>query len=145
MQKVTKSFSREQVQATWYLVDLEGKVLGRAATKIAEVLRGKNKATYTPHADTGDFVVVINAKKVKLTGNKATQKNYYRHSNHIGGLKTIPYEEMLAKHPDEVIHQAVKGMLPKTDLGRHLLKKLKVYADASHPHAAQQLQALPLA
>ena len=128
----------EFVDKKWYIVDAEGKVLGRLVTEIANILRGKNKPVYTPHVDTGDFVVVINAEKVKLTGKKLIQKVYYRHSGYIGGLKSITAKELLEKKPEEVIQHAVKGMLPKNRLGRAMFKKLKVYKGAEHPHEAQQ-------
>jgi large subunit ribosomal protein L13 len=122
----------------WHIVDAKDKVLGRIATRIAMRLRGKDKPIFTPHADTGDFVVVINADKVKLTGKKWEQKNYYRHSGYIGGLKQISAEKLLEKKPEDIIRFAVRGMLPKTSLGRRQLKKLKIYAGADHPHDAQQ-------
>ena len=133
----------EYIDKKWYLVDAEGKVLGRIVTEIANVLRGKNKPVFTPHVDTGDFVVVINADKVNLTGKKLLQKVYYRHSGYIGGLKTMTANEMLEKKPEEIIRHAVKGMLPKNRLGRQMLKKLKVYKGTDHPHEAQQ--PIPLA
>jgi large subunit ribosomal protein L13 len=129
---------KEDLQKDWYVVDLEDKVLGRAATEIARVLRGKHKAIYTPSVDTGDFVIVLNAEKVRLTGNKLSQKLYYRHSGFTGGLTATPADKMLAKNPDELIKRAVKGMLPKNKLGRQMYKKLKVYCGADHPHQAQQ-------
>lgn len=126
------------VPRDWVVVDLEGKALGRAATQIANMLRGKNKPQFTPSADVGDFVVVVNAEKIELTGNKRQAKRYYRHSGYIGGMRSLSAEEMIERKPEEVIRLAVKGMLPKNTLGRQLLKKLKVYAGAEHPHAAQQ-------
>ena len=129
---------KADLQKDWYVVDLEDKVLGRAATEIARVLRGKHKAIYTPSVDTGDFVIVVNADKVRLTGNKLSQKMYYRHSSYPGGLTTISADKMLASNPDELIKKAVKGMLPKNKLGRQMYKKLKVYSGADHPHQAQQ-------
>ncbi|ORJ59507.1 50S ribosomal protein L13 [Geothermobacter hydrogeniphilus] len=134
----TKAAKPATVQKNWFVVDLEGKVLGRAAAQIAHVLRGKHKPIYTPHVDTGDFVVVLNADKVKLTGNKLAAKTYYRHSGFPGGLKEITAEKLLEKKPEELIKAAVKGMLPKNKLGRQMFRKLKVYAGAEHPHAAQQ-------
>ncbi len=133
-------FARKETQADkkWWLVDAEDKVLGRLASEVANVLRGKNKAIFTPHVDTGDFVVVINAEKVKLTGNKWSQKMYHRHSGYIGGLKSISAEDLLKKKPEALIHHAVKGMLPKNRLGRKMIKKLKVYSGQEHPHEAQQ-------
>ncbi len=121
----------------WYLIDAKGKVLGRVATEAARILRGKNKPTFTPHVDCGDFVVVVNAKYVKLTGRKWEQKKYYRHSGYIGGLKEVKASEMVKKHPERLIVRAVKGMLPKNRLGNRLITKLKVYPEAEHPHKAQ--------
>jgi large subunit ribosomal protein L13 len=128
----------EDLQKDWYVVDLEDKVLGRMATEIARVLRGKHKAIYTPSVDTGDFVIVLNAEKVRLTGNKLSQKMYHRHSGYTGGLTSISAGKMLEKTPEELIRKAVKGMLPKNKLGRQMFKKLKVYCGADHPHQAQQ-------
>jgi len=128
----------EDLQKDWYVVDLEDKVLGRMATEIARVLRGKHKAIYTPSVDTGDFVIVLNAEKVRLTGNKLSQKMYHRHSGYTGGLTSISAGKMLEKTPEELIKKAVKGMLPKNKLGRQMFKKLKVYCGADHPHQAQQ-------
>ncbi len=122
----------------WLLVDAQGKVLGRLATRIAMALRGKNKPTFTPHTDAGDFVVVVNADKVLLTGQKWDKKVYYRHSGYMGGLKSLTARQLLKKKPEEVLRHAVRGMLPKNSLGRHLLKKLKIYTGATHPHEAQQ-------
>jgi len=119
-------------------VDLEGKTLGRAASAIADMLRGKNKPQFTPHVDTGDFVVAVNVDKIHVTGNKRLAKRYYHHTGYIGGIRSFSFEEMLERKPEDVLRHAVKGMLPKNILGRHLLKKLKVYAGTSHPHAAQQ-------
>ncbi|HYO96112.1 MAG TPA: 50S ribosomal protein L13 [Polyangiaceae bacterium] len=129
-----------EAQATrkWYVVDATDLPLGRLASKIATMLRGKHKPTYTPHVDTGDFVIVINAGKVKLTGNKATDKMYYRHSGYAGAIRSISFEHLVVKHPETPITQAVKGMLPKNVLGRQMLEKLKVYGTADHPHRAQQ-------
>ena len=127
-----------EIQRDWYLVDAEGKTLGRLATQIAERLRGKGKPQYTPHVDTGDFVVVVNAEKVALSGNKLQDKRAYRHSGYPGGIHSVNYGELLAKHPERVIEKAVKGMLPKNSLGRNMLRKLKVYAGPDHPHQAQQ-------
>ena len=129
---------KEEVERNWYLVDAENKILGRLASKIASILRGKNKPIFTPHVDTGDFVVVINAKKVKLTGRKLKEKIYYHHSGYPGGLKSITAKDLIQKKPEELIRKAVKGMLPKNRLGRKQLKKLKVYPDQEHPHQAQQ-------
>jgi large subunit ribosomal protein L13 len=124
-------------QRKWYVVDVAGKTLGRAATQIAHVLRGKHKPTYAPHVDAGDFVIVLNADKVQLTGNKWAQKMYYDHTGHPGGIVATPAEKMRDKHPEELISRAVWGMLPKGPLGRRIHKKLKVYAKATHDHQAQ--------
>ena len=134
-----KSFRlrKEDSKPAWRIVDAEGKVLGRLATQIADTLRGKDKAYYTPHTDSGDYVVVINADKIKLTGDKWNSKIYERYTGHIGGYKTTTAKEMLAKHPIRLVEHAVKGMLPKNKLNRQIYKKLKVYAGAEHPHAAQ--------
>lgn len=121
----------------WFVVDAQGKVLGRLASRIAMVLRGKNKPVFTPHADVGDFVVVVNAAQVRLTGNKLDNKMYYRHSGYMGGIKEISARHLLKKKPAEVLRHAVRGMLPKNSLGRQLLKKLKIYAGGAHPHQAQ--------
>jgi len=127
-----------EVPRRWYVVDAQGQVLGRLASRIAMVLRGKTKATFTPHMDTGDFVVVVNAEQVRLTGKKLDNKVYYRHSGYPGGLKETPARHLLQRKPEALLKQAVRGMLPKNSLGRHLLKKLKVYAGGQHPHQAQQ-------
>ena len=124
-------------QREWYVVDAQDYVLGRLASNIASILRGKNKAAFAPHQDLGDFVVVINAEKVKLTGKKAEQKTYFRHSGYPGGAKTVTFREMIEKHPERVIQNAVRLMLPKNSLGRNMLSKLKVYAGENHPHQAQ--------
>ena len=134
----TTLIKMEEVQRNWALVDLSGKVLGRAATRIADILRGKTKPTFTPHADTGDFVVAINAAKIRLTGNKLLEKVYYSHSGYRGGLKEVTAGKLLLKKPEDLIIKAVKGMLPKNRTQKHTLAKLKVYASAEHPHAAQQ-------
>ena len=133
-----------EVEQNWLLVDAEGQTLGRMASGIATRLRGKHKAEYTPHVDTGDYVVVINAEKVRVTGNKATDKMYYSHSGYPGGLKSISFENMQERSPEKVIKLAVKGMLPRTPLGRAMFKKLKVYAGTDHPHSAQQPQTVSL-
>jgi len=138
----TFSAKKDAVERTWYLVDAEGKVLGRLASQLAKILRGKTKAIYTPHVDTGDFVVVINAEKIRLTGKKMENKVYYRHSGYPGGLKSTTPKSLLAKKPEWVLRNAVKGMLPKNPLGRKMFKKLKVYAGPEHPHQAQQCQPL---
>ena len=137
IQKSTHYAKQGEVSRNWVLIDAEGAVLGRLATQIAMILRGKNKPQFTPNSDCGDFVVVINADKVQLTGNKADQKVYYRHSGYNGGLKAESFRVAMEKHPEQVIERAVRGMLPKTTLGRAQLKKLKVYAGAEHPHASQ--------
>ena len=134
----TQIAKKAELQKDWYVVDLEGKILGRAATEIARVLRGKHKPIYTPSVDTGDFVIVLNADKVRLTGNKLSQKMYHRHSGYPGGLKSITAAKLLEKQPDELIKKAVKGMLPKNKLGRKMFSKLKVYSGGEHPHQAQQ-------
>jgi len=134
----------QEVERKWLLVDATDLVLGRMATQIAAILKGKNKPTYTPHVDTGDFVVVINAEKVRVTGKKAEQKTYYRHSQYPGGLKAVPYKRMMEKHPERIIEKAVKGMLPKNTLGRAMGMKLKVYAGPDHPHEAQNPQKIEL-
>src|SRR5690349_25058838 len=128
----------------WLVVDAEGQTLGRLATQIADALRGKRKPTYTPHVDTGDFVVVVNAEKISVTGKKLEDKRYYRHSGYPGGLKSRSLNEMLERRPEEVLRLAVKGMLPRTRLGRKQLTKLKIYAGPDHPHAAQQPQPMAL-
>ncbi|MDO8105694.1 50S ribosomal protein L13 [Isoptericola sp. b441] len=128
------------VQRTWHVIDADGVVLGRLATQVATLLRGKHKATFAPHVDTGDFVIVINADKVVLTGAKREQKLAYRHSGYPGGLRSVSYEQLLSTRPERAVEKAVRGMLPKTSLARQQLRKLKVYAGAEHPHAAQQPQ-----
>lgn len=133
-----------ELDKKWYLVDAQDKVLGRLASQIASRLRGKNKPVFTPHADTGDFIIVINAEKISMTGTKGTHKVYYRHTGHIGGLKEITAEKLLAKKPEEVLRLAVKGMLPKNSLGRRQLRKLKIYAGAEHPHEAQKPEKLEI-
>ena len=137
MKKSTRYAKAGEVERNWVLIDAEGATLGRLATKAAMILRGKNKPQYTPNADTGDFVVIVNADKVVLTGNKADQKRYWRYSGYLGGLKFERFREAMAKHPERVIEHAVKGMLPKSTLGRAQGMKLKVYAGPEHPHAAQ--------
>lgn len=140
----TISVKPDSVKRDWFIIDAEGETLGRMATKIAVRLRGKHKAEYTPHVDTGDYIVVVNAKKVQVTGNKAKDKVYRRHTGYPGGLKSITFEKLIDKAPERVIQSAVKGMLPKGPLGRAMFRKLKVYADAEHPHTAQQPQQLTL-
>ena len=137
MKKSTRYAKAGEVERNWVLIDAEGATLGRLATKAAMILRGKNKPQYTPNADTGDFVVIVNADKVVLTGNKADQKRYWRYSGYLGGLKFESFREAMDKHPERVIEHAVKGMLPKSTLGRAQGMKLKVYAGPEHPHAAQ--------
>jgi large subunit ribosomal protein L13 len=134
-----KTFSAKpsDIERNWYVVDAKGKVLGRLASAISMILRGKNKPIFTPHMDTGDFVIVINADKVKLTGKKLTDKKYYWHTGYPGGLKEITAEKLLKEKPERVLIRAVRGMLPKTRLGRQLIKKLKIYAGPEHPHSAQ--------
>ena len=127
-----------EVEREWVLIDATDQVLGRVASVAAQILKGKHKPQYTPHVDTGDFVIVINADKIKVTGAKAADKVYYRHSGYVGGLKSETFEEAMRKHPERVIEHAVKGMLPKNTLGRAMGKKLKVYAGPEHPHAAQK-------
>jgi len=134
----------KDVKRDWYVVDAQDAVLGRLATQIANVLRGKNKAIFTPSVDTGDFVIVVNAEKIALTGRKLADKVYYSHSGYTGGLKEITAGKLLEKKPEDLIKKAVKGMLPKNKLARHMLKKLKIYAGGSHPHDAQQPKQLAL-
>jgi large subunit ribosomal protein L13 len=131
-----------EIERRWYVVDAEGETLGRLASKIAPILRGKHKPTYTPHLDCGDFVIVVNVEKVHVTGRKLDQKFYYRHSEFPGGLKSINLRDQLSRHPDRVLLAAVKGMLPKNKLGRQMIKKLKLYAGTDHPHQAQQPERL---
>jgi large subunit ribosomal protein L13 len=132
------------IERRWWIVDAEGKVLGRLASEIARILRGKHKPIYTPHLDTGDYVIVVNAEKVRLTGRKAEQKTYFRHTGFIGGVKLTPYKTMQQQHPERIIDMAVRGMLPKNNLGRLMRQKLKVYAGPAHPHAGQQPQPLEI-
>ena len=136
--------SASSIERKWYVVDAEGQTLGRLASEVAKVLRGKNKPTYTPHIDTGDYVIVINAEKIKVSGNKLNDKIYYRHSDYVGGLKSMNLKEALQKNPVFVIEHAVKGMLPKGPLGRQMYKKLFVYAGPEHKQQAQQPEALEL-
>ena len=131
-----------QVERKWYVVDAEGQTLGRLCAEVAKVLRGKNKAIFTPHADTGDYVIVVNAEKIKVTGKKLDQKIYYHHSDYVGGMKETTLKEMLATHPERVIEHAGKGMLPKGPLGSDMFKKLFVYAGPDHKHAAQKPETL---
>lgn len=134
----------ENVNRVWYIIDANGKTLGRIATKLAHYLRGKHKVEYTPHVDTGDYIIVLNANKVAVTGKKNTNKVYYRHTGHVGGIKKITFKEMISQRPERVIENAVKGMLPKGPLGRAMFRKLKVYADKKHSHAAQQPKVLDI-
>ncbi|MCD4689327.1 MAG: 50S ribosomal protein L13 [Desulfuromonadaceae bacterium] len=134
----TQVAKKADVTRKWFIVDLDGKVLGRTATEIARVLRGKHKTIYTPSVDTGDFVIVLNADKLKLTGNKMADKQYYHHTGYPGGIRSINAAKLMEKKPEELVKKAVRGMLPKNTLGREMLKKLKVYAGTDHPHAAQQ-------
>ena len=134
----TYQAKKEELGYKWYLVNAEGKVLGRLATELAKILRGKNKPTYTPHVDTGDFVIVVNAGKVALTGKKMKDKIYYHHTGYPGGIKEMNAEKLLAKKPTEMIRMAVRGMLPKNSLGRQMLRKLKIYGGPNHPHDAQK-------
>jgi len=140
----TYSAKPHEVQRSWYVVDAADKTLGRLASRIALYLRGKNKPEYTPHVDTGDYIIVINADKVRVTGNKFTDKQYYHHSGYPGGIKDTTFDKLQQKHPARIIELAVKGMLPKNPLGRQMYRKLKVYAGAEHDHQAQQPQPLDL-
>jgi len=137
---IMKTFSAkaDEIQREWFIIDAEDVILGRMATEIAKRLRGKHKPEFTPHVDTGDYIVVINAEKVAVTGNKLKQKTYYKHTGYVGNLKSITLEKQLIKHPELIIETAVKGMLPKNSLGRTMYRKLKVYAGSEHPHEAQQ-------
>ena len=140
----TLSAKPESVRRDWYVVDAAGKTLGRLSSEIASRLRGKHKPEYTPHVDTGDYIVVVNAEKIAVTGKKASDKFYHKHTGYIGGLKSISFDKLIVKAPEQVIEIAVKGMLPKGPLGREMFKKLKVYAGEAHPHTAQQPQALEI-
>jgi large subunit ribosomal protein L13 len=142
--KTTKSAKEQDIQRDWYVIDAQGQTLGRLATRVATILRGKNKPLYTPHLDCGDYVVVVNAEKVHVTGQKMTQKKYYRHSGYPGGLREVTLRDQLQKFPNRVIEAAVRGMLPKNRLGRQMFKKLKVYAGPNHPHQAQQPKPMEL-
>jgi large subunit ribosomal protein L13 len=137
-EKITRFIKPEDAGRKWYVVDAKDQVLGRLATKVARVIRGKHKAVFTPNFDTGDFVIVINAEKVRMTGKRESQKTYFRHTQYPGGGKIQSFQQMMEKYPERVIENAVKGMLPKNRLGRKLVKKLKIYAGENHPHAAQQ-------
>ncbi len=140
----TYNLAKEEIQREWFVVDVEGQTLGRIASRVAAVLRGKHKPTFTPWFDCGDYVIVINADKIKVTGSRLDSKVYYRHSGYVGGLKSITLRRQLEKHPERVLAAAVKGMLPSNRLGRKIFKKLKVYAGSEHPHAAQQPKKLEL-
>ncbi len=140
----TVSTRPQDVERAWFVIDAESQVLGRLATEVARRLRGKHKAAYTPHVDTGDYIVVVNAEKVRVTGKKATDKTYYRHTGYPGGIKATRFENMIEKHPERVIEKAVKGMLPRNPLARAAFRKLKVYAGPDHPHSAQQPRSLAL-
>ncbi|MCC7245169.1 MAG: 50S ribosomal protein L13 [Saprospiraceae bacterium] len=140
----TESVSAEKAERKWYVVNAENQSVGRMCAEIASILRGKNKPTYTPHADTGDYVIVINAEKVRFTGNKWEQKEYRNYSLHPGGLKVTMADEMLAKFPERIVERAVKGMLPKTKLGKAMIKKMFVYVGSEHPHAAQKPENLSI-
>ena len=135
---------QEEIERDWYVVDAEGETLGRLASRIAPILKGKHKPVYTPHLDCGDFVIIVNAEKVRVTGRKMDQKFYHRHSGYPGGLSSISLRDQLDKHPERVLQAAIRGMLPKNKLGRRMIKKLKVYAGDSHPHEAQQPKPLEL-
>ncbi len=136
--------SNETIERKWFVVDAEGQTLGRFASEVAKILRGKHKPVYTPHVDCGDYVIVLNCEKIKVTGNKATQKLYRHHTGWVGNLKEIKYSDMLKKHPDRIITHAVKGMLPKNSLGRQMIKKLKVYVGSEHNHEAQKPEVLEI-
>ncbi len=140
----TFSAKAEEINREWFLIDAEGKTLGRMASEIALRLRGKHKPEFTPHVDTGDYIVVVNADKVAVTGNKLNDKMYHHHTGYVGNLKSIKLKDLLDKHPERVIEKAVKGMLPKNTLGRQMYRKLKVYAGPSHPHEAQEPKALEI-
>lgn len=140
----TISVREQDVQRDWYVIDAQGQTLGRLATRTAMILRGKHKPSFTPHVDCGDYVIIVNADKVHVTGQKMTQKRYYRHSGYLGGLKEVSLRDQLQTFPNRVLEAAVRGMLPKNRLGRRLFKKLKVYAGPEHPHQAQQPKSLDL-
>lgn len=144
MKKFTYSAKQSDNKGKWWVVDAQGAVLGRLATRVAACLRGKHNPLYTPHVDSGDCVIVINAARIKLTGRNLDQKNYYRHSGYVGGLKSITARKLMEKRPEDLISHAVRGMLPKNRLGRKLFKKLKVYAGADHPHGAQLPETMEL-
>jgi len=138
------SAKKDEITREWYIVDAEGQTLGRLASKVSKILQGKHKPIYTPHIDTGDFVIIINAEKINVTGNKANTKVYRKHSGYPGGLKEVSYKRLLEKQPEQIIRYAIKGMMPKTILGKQMLKKLKVYAGPNHPHQAQKPKEIDL-
>jgi len=138
------SVKKDDIKREWYIIDAEGQTLGRLASKVAKILQGKHKPIYTPHMDTGDFVIIINAEKIKVTGNKANTKVYRKHSGYPGGLKEVSYKALLEKQPEQIIRHSVKGMMPKTILGKQMFKKLKVYAGPNHPHQAQKPKEIDL-
>ena len=140
----TFSATPSDIKRDWYLIDAKDKILGRLATEVARRLRGKHKAEYTPHMDTGDYIVIINAEKIKVTGKKEEDKIYYHHTGYPGGIKSIKYKDQMLKAPTQIVEKAIKGMLPKNPLGREMFKKLKVYAGTEHMHAAQQPKVLEL-
>lgn len=140
----TEMANSETIERKWFIVDAEGQTLGRFASEIAKILKGKHKPTYTPHVDCGDYVIVLNCGKIKVTGNKATKKVYRHHTGWVGNLKEVSYADMLQKHPDRIITHAVKGMLPKNSLGRQMIKKLKVYTGSEHNHDAQKPEILEI-
>lgn len=133
-----------EVERKWYVIDATDKVLGDVASKVASILRGKNKPIFTPHVDTGDYVIIVNAEKIRVTGNKATQKVYKHYTGYAGGLREIPYEQVLERHPERILEHAIKGMLPKNSLGRSMFRKLHVYAGPDHKHEGQQPEALEI-
>ncbi|MBN1998545.1 50S ribosomal protein L13 [candidate division KSB1 bacterium] len=139
----TYSPKPSDIERSWYFVDADGMVLGRLACKLAHVLRGKHKPIWAPHMDTGDFIIVVNADKIRVTGRKADQKTYIRHSGYPGGLRVTPYKRMMDKKPGYILYEAVRGMLPHNRLGRQMLKKLKIYTSSDHPHTAQQPESFP--
>lgn len=140
----TMMAKESQIERKWYIVDAEDKILGRLSTEVARILKGKHKPIYTPHVDTGDYVIIINAEKIKVTGKKESQKLYRHHSGYVGGLKEISYKTMMEKHPERIIKHAVKGMLPKNVLGRQMMKKLKIYVGPEHKNHAQQPEVLEI-
>ncbi len=140
----TMMAKESQVEKKWYVVDAEDKILGRFSTEVAKILKGKHKPIYTPHVDTGDYVIIINAEKIKVTGKKASQKLYRHHTGFIGGLKEVSYKSMMEKHPERILQHAIKGMLPKNSLGRQMLKKLKVYVGPEHKNEAQMPEVLEI-